>query len=455
MKAEVSTLIDFWRNAPGALNRVVFFSTPISTYVAKSETQWEEWHAWDAALLSKPPGVSGEHLIIYNCHAHTSQIIDQTHPSPYPVPSLAAGKLGGLPTGTHPPNLRARKLMFSRRPQFTREWQQKASSQMWGVNTCGIHVILNDRAYQLRIKVDECWQPSEESYEDAQRLINSDLHGHITASHIEAWMFAKGFAKPQSLHERIKAVNDNGMARLTTARTARMNHDILDKYIEQERAQEIAAAAAANVTAPPAPTAPPFQPPRSATPRRSYVLNTTTDNEDEDVLSLNRKEFNRYVIDHEEHLVATAEKLRGEMAGLAHFVHKAEKNLRDQIQLKVAADLKLCRDVKKYEKWQLKTWQLGALPHGMHLCECDTCTTRQPNALPPIGSRLKYPTNAQDQPPQAQKEAANADEGIKTVLQMIFPPPTSSATTADDGSGPPGSMSTTAGVLPRDNHGNQ
>ena len=52
-----------------------------------------------------------------------------------------------------------------------------------------------------------------------------------------------------------------------------------------------------------------------------------------DVLSLNQKEFNRYVIDHEEHLVATAEKLRGEMAGLAHFVHKAEKNLRDQIQL--------------------------------------------------------------------------------------------------------------------------
>ena len=68
------------------------------------------------------------------------------------------------------------------------------------------------------------------------------------------------------------------------------------------------------------------------------------------VLSLSRKEFNRYVTDHEDHLMATAEKLQSEMAGLAHFAHKAEKCLRDQIQLKVAANLKLCGDMEKYKK---------------------------------------------------------------------------------------------------------
>ena len=57
---------------------------------------------------------------------------------------------------------------------------------------------------------------SEALYEDARRLINSALRGHIAAGHIEAWMFAKGFAKPQPFNERIKAVNDNGMAHLMT-----------------------------------------------------------------------------------------------------------------------------------------------------------------------------------------------------------------------------------------------
>lgn len=32
-----------------------------------------------------------------------------------------------------------------------------------------------------------------------------------------------------------------------------------------------------------------------------------------EVLSLNRKEFNKYILDHEEHLTATAEKLRSEV----------------------------------------------------------------------------------------------------------------------------------------------
>ena len=50
-------------------------------------------------------------------------------------------------------------------------------------------------------------------------------------------------------------------------------------------------------------------------------------------------------MDHEDHLTATAERLRSEMAGLnATFVHRAEKRLKNQIQLKVCTDYKLCRD---------------------------------------------------------------------------------------------------------------
>ena len=48
-----------------------------------------------------------------------------------------------------------------------------------------------------------------------------------------------------------------------------------------------------------------------------------------DVLTSNRKEFNRYLTDHEDHLTATAERPRSEMAGLATFIYRAEKRLRE------------------------------------------------------------------------------------------------------------------------------
>ena len=88
-------------------------------------------------------------------------------------------------------------------------------------------------------------------------------------------MFAKELAKPQSIHDRIKYVNDNGMARLMTAGTAQINHNILDQYIEQARAHEIAVASVTALTALP------LQPPRSDA-RRGYVSNTTSDDEDEE-----------------------------------------------------------------------------------------------------------------------------------------------------------------------------
>jgi len=75
----------------------------------------------------------------------------------------------------------------------------------------------------------------------------------------------------------------------------------------------------------------------------------------DDVLTLNRKKFNRYIHDHEKHLIATAEKLRSEMTTLTTYVHHADKRLRDQIQLKIVVDLKLCRDIKTLRKFEMKT----------------------------------------------------------------------------------------------------
>ena len=57
--------------------------------------------------------------------------------------------------------------MDGQRPHFMREWQQNVPPQLWGTNTCGIHVTLNGWAYQLPVDVDERWQPSKETYEDA------------------------------------------------------------------------------------------------------------------------------------------------------------------------------------------------------------------------------------------------------------------------------------------------
>ncbi len=70
-------------------------------------------------------------------------------------------------------------------------------------------------------------------------------------------------------------------------------------------------------------------------------------------IPLKKAELNRYIEDHENHLITTAEILRGEMSGLAGYVDHAEKRLRKLIQLKVTADLKICRDIKMYGKFEV------------------------------------------------------------------------------------------------------
>ena len=77
---------------------------------------------------------------------------------------------------------------------------------------------------------------------------------------------------------------------------------------------------------------------------------------------LSRKELTQHMEAHEGHIVAVAERLRGEMSSLATYVNRAEKRLRDDIQLKVAADLKLLRDIKRFGHFELQAWQVHAFP---------------------------------------------------------------------------------------------
>ena len=60
---------------------------------------------------------------------------------------------------------------------------------------------------------------------------------------------------------------------------------------------------------------------------------------------LTSEEANAYAEANEAHMIATTEKLRCDMSKLAAYVHHAELRLRDLIQIKVAADLKLLRDI--------------------------------------------------------------------------------------------------------------
>lgn len=71
-------------------------------------------------------------------------------------------------------------------------------------------------------------------------------------------------------------------------------------------------------------------------------------------LTLFRNQVNQYIEDHETHLIVICEKLRIEFFDLAIYINKAEKKLRDLIQLKMTANMKLCSDLKKFEKFEIQ-----------------------------------------------------------------------------------------------------
>ena len=106
-------------------------------------------------------------------------------------------------------------------------------------------------------------------------------------------------------------------------------------------------------------------------------------------IPLTRKELNGHLQAHEAHLIAVAEKLRGEMSSVAIFVQRAEKRLRDEIQLKVAADLKLLRDIKRFGKFELQAWQIEALPQETHQCKCPICQ-QVPEGDAPDGAKYLF-----------------------------------------------------------------
>ena len=98
-------------------------------------------------------------------------------------------------------------------------------------------------------------------------------------------------------------------------------------------------------------------------------------------IPLSRKELNTHLQAHENHLICVAEKLRGEMSAVAAYVNRAKKRLRDDIQLKVATDLKLLRNIKNNEQFELKSWQIAALPSNAHECQCFHCATSLKDAF--------------------------------------------------------------------------
>ena len=74
----------------------------------------------------------------------------------------------------------------------------------------------------------------------------------------------------------------------------------------------------------------------------------------ENSFSLNKKKFNKFIFDYKEHFIVTIEKLRSEMIILITFIHKAKKRLRNNIQFKIVIDYKFCRDIKFFNKFEIK-----------------------------------------------------------------------------------------------------
>ena len=70
-------------------------------------------------------------------------------------------------------------------------------------------------------------------------------------------------------------------------------------------------------------------------------------------LFLNKKEINRYILNHENHFIVTVEKLKSEMTELVAYIQRAEKRLRDLITLKIIANFKICQDIKNFEKFEI------------------------------------------------------------------------------------------------------
>lgn len=106
-------------------------------------------------------------------------------------------------------------------------------------------------------------------------------------------------------------------------------------------------------------------------------------------MRLTSEETNAYAEASEAHMIATTEKLRCDMSKLAAYVHHAELRLRDLIQLKVTADLKLLRDIQQFGQFELCKWQIGALPAEKHICQCEICMMPEPPQG--LGSGVPYP----------------------------------------------------------------
>ena len=98
-------------------------------------------------------------------------------------------------------------------------------------------------------------------------------------------------------------------------------------------------------------------------------------------ISFFRKELNTHFNVHENHLICVAKKFRDEMSTVATYVNRAKKRFRDDIQLKIATDFKLLKDIKNNEQFELKNWQIVVLFSNAHECQCFHCIISLKNAF--------------------------------------------------------------------------
>jgi len=130
-----------------------------------------------------------------------------------------------------------------------------------------------------------------------------------------------------------------------------------------------------------------------------------------------RKDIKAYIVAHEAHLIATAEKLRGEMSGLAAYVNRAKKILEDKLRTITAVNEKILRDIVMYESFEVKTWQMKTLPSKLHKCQCARCMQKE--ILAPAFTKYIL-SNLKDCQPKSRDDASASLSQLNDDGELMF-----------------------------------
>ena len=92
--------------------------------------------------------------------------------------------------------------------------------------------------------------------------------------------------------------------------------------------------------------------------------------------SLTKQEQLEHELHQKDHLLTLAERLRQESAPIVAFIARHGEMLAKREQSAAAASCKLMDDLALYGKFEVKQWQIAALPTAMHACQCPVCVAR-------------------------------------------------------------------------------